>query len=130
MPARTASPSTPSGISTATTLCILWALVAEDREPQALHAGEHRRAVEPVPLDRLLEALVEEHAGALARAVEHGGGLGVVVEPARTPVVDEHGEVEVVAGDARAARRVAVLADAGLDVATSLDRAPRRAATS
>src|SRR6478752_7524760 len=95
--ARALSPSTPSGISTATTLCILWAT-----SPKT-----------PSPSPRT--------PSSIARAVQHCRRLGVVVEPPRSPVVHDLREVEVVAGDPLAVVDVVVRPDPRLHVLAGVD---------
>lgn len=73
--------------------------VAEDLEAEGLHAGEHRCTCELVAVDDVVAPLTQQHGRALSRRVEHGGGLGVVIESARAPVVEDHAEVEVVGAD-------------------------------
>ena len=50
---------------------------------------------------RLRQTLAQHDAGAFARRIQHGGGLGVVVEARLAPVVHQHGQIEIVGLDAR-----------------------------
>src|SRR5262249_23445381 len=76
--------------------------IAEELKTHGLEPGAQGATGEPVAGGTRLETFLEHNAGALARRIEHGGGLGVMVEALRRPVIHEHGEVEVVGAYARA----------------------------
>ena len=108
-----------------TAACNTVAGVAEDGQAQAADALEHRAAVQPVAVDRRVDALLDQQPGALPGGVEHAARLGVVVEPARTPVGHHLPEVErnekATYGDKRAGSQLS---------ATSRSDTPSMAGTS
>ena len=99
--------------------------VAEHREPERLDAREHRPPGDLVPVDDLVTALEQQHARALPRRVQHARGLGVVVQPARTPVVEDLPQIEVVRAHEVGRRGIPGLTDARLDLLAGLDHLDR-----
>jgi hypothetical protein len=57
--------------------------IPEELQPHGFETRPQRAAGEPVARKAALQALFEYDAGAFTRRVEHGSGLGVVVDPAR-----------------------------------------------
>ena len=96
---RTASPGTPSGIRTPVTLAILWAWSPKRASPIALNPAVSARLARAWAREARFQPFGECDAGAFAGRVEHGGGLGMVVEAALAPVVHQHREIEVVRAD-------------------------------
>ena len=123
---RTASPLTPSGMTTPVTFGILWLLVAEQlRAPSRSSPAASASLASRWRAKQCVEPFGEHDAHRLARGIQHRGRLGVMVEPALAPVIHQHAEIEIVRLDDRP---VAVDEIRGLDA--GLDMLARRFTTS
>ncbi len=73
--------------------------IAEYLKPHALNAGQHRRAVQLVASDGVIQPLFQDHPGTFARGEQHAGGFGVVIQTLGAPVIHDHAEIKIVGVD-------------------------------
>ncbi len=76
------------------------ALVAVQLQPHAFDGGAHRGSIETMAFDDVVDSLLHDDARRLVHRVQHVRGLGVMVEMAGTPVIEDLRQVEIVAADA------------------------------